>query len=350
MRHTAGPAPSLPPTPSDGSAQAGNKVCAGLVFRPGCGKIAPGHGRRQTHSTRRVVPPPGGRVIAHARGGGDDLRGRASRPTRSCSSTSRGGSRSCRASARSCASSRYGQGRPVWVDDPHFNLEYHVRTTALPPPGSEEQLKHLASRVFAQQLDRTKPMWEIWLVQGLGRGSNGDSADAARAAVRAAVQDAPRARRRRRRAWTSRRCCSTRRPSPRRRRPAVRPGCRAPSRRRRSCSARRCSSAPPAGRDRALGARRRSARRARIAGRALESAVAIGALARPAWARPPRSLNVDIGPHRRFDWVRADLELLQGDQERARRHRQRRRAGGGHRARCARFLEERGEDVGRRRR
>src|SRR3954452_5177713 len=64
------------------------------------------------------------------------------------------------------------QGRPVWVDDPHFNLEYHVRATALPPPGSEEQLKNLASRVFAQQLDRTKPLWEIWLVQGLERGES----------------------------------------------------------------------------------------------------------------------------------------------------------------------------------
>src|SRR5918994_7202419 len=63
----------------------------------------------------------------------------------------------------------FSQGRPVWVDDPHFNLRYHVRATALPPPGSEEQLKNLASRVFAQQLDRTKPLWEIWLVEGLGR-------------------------------------------------------------------------------------------------------------------------------------------------------------------------------------
>src|SRR5687768_12969548 len=64
------------------------------------------------------------------------------------------------------------QGRPVWVDDPHFNLEYHVRATALPPPGSEEQLKRLAGRVFSQALDRTKPLWEIWLVQGLERGDS----------------------------------------------------------------------------------------------------------------------------------------------------------------------------------
>jgi diacylglycerol O-acyltransferase / wax synthase len=60
-----------------------------------------------------------------------------------------------------------GQGRPVWVDDPHLNLNYHVRRTALPAPGSEEQLRNLAARIFSQQLDRTKPLWELWLVEGL---------------------------------------------------------------------------------------------------------------------------------------------------------------------------------------
>jgi diacylglycerol O-acyltransferase / wax synthase len=60
-----------------------------------------------------------------------------------------------------------GQGRPKWVDDPHLNLRYHVRSTALPAPGSEQQLRDLAGRVFAQQLDRDKPLWEIWLVEGL---------------------------------------------------------------------------------------------------------------------------------------------------------------------------------------
>ncbi len=60
-----------------------------------------------------------------------------------------------------------GQGRPKWVDDPHLNLRYHVRSTALPAPGSEQQLKDLAGRVFAQALDRDKPLWEIWLVEGL---------------------------------------------------------------------------------------------------------------------------------------------------------------------------------------
>jgi WS/DGAT/MGAT family acyltransferase len=61
----------------------------------------------------------------------------------------------------------FGQGRPVWIDDPQFNLDYHLRHTALPPPGSEEQLQTLAARVFSQRLDRTKPVWEMWLVDGL---------------------------------------------------------------------------------------------------------------------------------------------------------------------------------------
>ena len=58
-------------------------------------------------------------------------------------------------------------GRPLWVDDPSFNLEYHVRHAALPPPGSEDQLFQLAARIASQQLDRSKPLWESWLVEGL---------------------------------------------------------------------------------------------------------------------------------------------------------------------------------------
>jgi diacylglycerol O-acyltransferase / wax synthase len=61
-------------------------------------------------------------------------------------------------------------GRPVWIDDPSFNLEYHVRHTALPQPGSEEQLRALAARIHSQRLDRAKPLWETWLVQGLEGG------------------------------------------------------------------------------------------------------------------------------------------------------------------------------------
>jgi WS/DGAT/MGAT family acyltransferase len=55
----------------------------------------------------------------------------------------------------------------VWVDDPHFNLSYHLRHSALPPPGSNEQLRRTAARIFAQRLDRTKPLWEIWMLEGL---------------------------------------------------------------------------------------------------------------------------------------------------------------------------------------
>jgi len=62
------------------------------------------------------------------------------------------------------------QGRPVWVDDPHFKPQYHVRHTALPRPGGEAELKRLAGRVFSQALDRTRPLWELWLVEGLAGG------------------------------------------------------------------------------------------------------------------------------------------------------------------------------------
>jgi len=62
-------------------------------------------------------------------------------------------------------------GRPFWIDDPRFNIDYHVRHTALPAPGSVEQLRDLAARIFSQRLDRSKPLWEIWLVQGLESGS-----------------------------------------------------------------------------------------------------------------------------------------------------------------------------------
>jgi WS/DGAT/MGAT family acyltransferase len=61
-------------------------------------------------------------------------------------------------------------GRPFWVDDPNFNIDYHVRHTALPKPGSEDQLRELAGRIFSQRLDRSKPLWEIWIVHGLEGG------------------------------------------------------------------------------------------------------------------------------------------------------------------------------------
>lgn len=63
-----------------------------------------------------------------------------------------------------------GQGRPVWTDDPHFNPRYHIRHTALPRPADDAALKQLAGRLFSQRLDRSKPLWEIWLVQRMAGG------------------------------------------------------------------------------------------------------------------------------------------------------------------------------------
>jgi hypothetical protein len=78
-----------------------------------------------------------------------------------------------------------GLGRWRWIDDPTFNLDYHVRHTALPQPGDDAKLHALAARIFSQRLDRTKPLWELWLVEGLPRRPLG-----------AHLEDPPRARRR----------------------------------------------------------------------------------------------------------------------------------------------------------
>jgi diacylglycerol O-acyltransferase len=64
----------------------------------------------------------------------------------------------------------FDQGRPVWTDDPHFNPYYHIRHTALPKPADDAALKRLAGRLFSQRLDRSKPLWEIWLVQSMSGG------------------------------------------------------------------------------------------------------------------------------------------------------------------------------------
>ncbi|MEE9278717.1 MAG: wax ester/triacylglycerol synthase family O-acyltransferase [Myxococcota bacterium] len=59
------------------------------------------------------------------------------------------------------------ENSPVWVDDEHFSLDYHLRHTSLPRPGDESQLKHLAARIMSQQLDHEKPLWEQWIVEGV---------------------------------------------------------------------------------------------------------------------------------------------------------------------------------------
>src|SRR5919197_1697075 len=130
----------------------------------------------------------------------------------------------------------FGQGRPRWVDDPHLNLRYHIRRTALPPPGSEPQLRALAGRVFSQPLDRDKPLWEMWLGRASSRARRAPaSLSSARRTTRSSMESP---------AWTSSACCLTSRPSAPSPPSRHRAGCHAPSRRRRSSSGRPCSSGP----------------------------------------------------------------------------------------------------------
>ena len=190
-----------------------------------------------------------------------------------------------------------GQGRPKWVDDPHLNLRYHVRSTALPSPGSENQLKDLAGRVFSQQLDRDKPLWEVWLVEGLA-----DDRFAVLSKTHHALVDG----------ISGVDIVSVlfdTSPEPAASARSGRPLARGP------CPAR-------------LGAAGRGARRAGhrpgrdhshppchpCAARAasLEGRARRGACGAMAWAglnpAPASPYNKPIGPHRRFTWVRADLK------------------------------------------
>ena len=59
------------------------------------------------------------------------------------------------------------EGHPVWVDDASFNIRYHLRHSRLPRPGSARQLKRMAGRIFSQRLDRSRPLWELWVIEGL---------------------------------------------------------------------------------------------------------------------------------------------------------------------------------------
>lgn len=64
-----------------------------------------------------------------------------------------------------------GIARPVWVDEPGFSLDYHLRRTAVPAPGDDDDLRRLVGRIMSQRLDRTKPLWEIWVVEGFSDGT-----------------------------------------------------------------------------------------------------------------------------------------------------------------------------------
>ncbi len=190
----------------------------------------------------------------------------------------------------------FGLGRPAWVDDPHFNLEYHVRHTALPAPGDRDKLNRLAARIMSQQLDRTKPLWEIWFAEGLA----GDRfaliskthhclVDGVSGAdIMSVILDLDRE--------PQRSPVETWHPRPE---PtadqllidAVRERLTSPAEVIRTIQS---AATDPGG----------------VPARVMESARAVGAFLGNSFAAPPTSLNQSIGPHRRFETVLADLNQL----------------------------------------
>jgi diacylglycerol O-acyltransferase / wax synthase len=191
----------------------------------------------------------------------------------------------------------FGQSRPVWVDDPRLNLDYHVRHTALPPPGTEDQLRTLAARIFSQRLDRSKPVWEMWLVDGLEGGRFAIVAKTHHALVDGVsgvdittvlfdLDPDP-----------------ERMPEPDPWLPEPEP-----SGAQLLADALVERLANPAAAVRGTRAVLRAPRQ--MANAALEGLEAAGSLIRTGLAAPRSPLNRRIGPYRRFAWVRADLAEL----------------------------------------
>ena len=198
-----------------------------------------------------------------------------------------------------------GQGRPQWVDDPHFNPRYHVRHSALPAPGGDAELERIAGRLFARPLDRTKPLWEMNLVEGLAPAANGTPRFAIISKTHHALVDGVSGV-----DITSVLFDTSREPAggaPRAERPwSPRPE---PTGSQLLARALLERATVPA---EALGALRHATRRPRRTARnGAEHLAGLGAMAwaglRPA---PPSPLNVPIGPHRRYTWVDADLDEL----------------------------------------
>ena len=186
-------------------------------------------------------------------------------------------------------------GRPLWIDDPSFNLEYHVRHTALPSPGGEKQLRLLTSRIMSQRLDRSKPLWETWLVEGLERNRFALVSKTHHALVDGIsgvdlatvlfdiepvprpVEDVPE--------WV----------------PNPEPS----SAQLVAAGVKGLVRAPVELAEKAVGAVVQPSRSIADLREAAEGVGEVAwALANPA---PPTPLNVDIGPHRRYEWVRCDL-------------------------------------------
>ena len=204
------------------------------------------------------------------------------------------------------------QGRPVWIDDPHFNAHYHVRHTALPAPAGEEELRSLAGHPRRGALPPA----------AVGRpGCSPASARKSTGRTSTRPIDAPR----RRRAWTSSTTLfdlghllslTLRRPDPRLSVPAA------------AHSVADAPSAPPTPLGASVPPPSSSAPSPAVARRSPGSR---RWPPRGSPGAPPSPLNVRIGSHRRFGVGRRRPGALQGDQVRARRHRQRRRARRRHR-------------------
>jgi diacylglycerol O-acyltransferase / wax synthase len=199
----------------------------------------------------------------------------------------------------------FGQGRPEWVDDPHFNPRYHVRHSALPAPGGDTELERIAGRLFALPLDRTKPLWEMNLVEGLAPAPGGEPRFAIVSKTHHALVDGVSG-------VDITSVLFDRTPEP----PDLGPPPRQtwiprpePTPTQLLARALVERATVPGEGLRALGDATRAPRRA-VRG-ALERLAGIGAMA---WAglspAPASPLNVPIGPHRRYTWVDADLAQL----------------------------------------
>ncbi|HYH60814.1 MAG TPA: wax ester/triacylglycerol synthase family O-acyltransferase [Solirubrobacterales bacterium] len=192
---------------------------------------------------------------------------------------------------------RFGQGRPVWIDDPQFNLHYHLRHTALPEPGSEQQLRTLAARIFSQRLDRSKPLWEMWLVDGLEGGRfaivtkshhclvDGVSGVDITTVLFDAAPDAPT-------------------PS------APEPWVAGPEPSDAQMLSRALVERAVTPAEAVRGARALFRRPRKIARSIVDALESVGALARAGIAAPDSPFNVPISPYRRFEWVHSDLAEL----------------------------------------
>ncbi len=189
------------------------------------------------------------------------------------------------------------QSRPVWVDDPHFNARYHIRHTGLPGDAGDEELKRLAGRVFAQRLDRSKPLWEIWLVDRVAGGRFALVCKTHHALVdgisgvdiTSVLFDLD--------------------PDPPEAIEPARPWYPRPEPSATALLADALGERAELPLDAARAARDAVVHPERSASRLLRALGGLGSMAAAGLGgAPPSPLNVAIGPHRRFDWVEAELD------------------------------------------